>query len=494
MKSRAELKGPEEGAPIYTLETQADEPCSPINDLLHRTLENGGFTIGDICFDPGTRRRTFSIGYPVRDRVTQTEALVFATLNWDHPSGAEIRAQLPKGASWTELDSDGKTLAQFGESQPAVWPPSVQSSLINRFFNALYTVGEAMDSGSVRTVYASAFRHSAVAQRPLVGVITIPRDRLFAEADRLLERNLIGLGIATVVALGLAWFGCQRLIFRPLQTLAEAMTRLAAGDFWFRAALLRGRDELGWLTAAFLQMAQSLEQRERDRKNVSHKVKSLSQKLVQIQESERRHIARELHDEIGQSLTVAEMNLQAALRSARQPGLARRLRESAHAVERVLDQVQDLSLNLRPSMLDDLGLEPALRWYVDRQASSAGLRADWVIDPIENRLEWLIETECFRIAQEALTNIIRHAKARAIVLELTREDGHLHLRVRDDGIGFHVTPVRQAAQRGESLGVLSMEERALLAGGGLQLESAPGRGTCVHAWFPLRWRTEPTAD
>ncbi len=100
------------------------------------------------------------------------------------------------------------------------------------------------------------------------------------------------------------------------------------------------------------------------------KLQLLSRRLVESQETERRHIARELHDEVGQTLTVAEMNLQAVMQSSRASPLTRRLKESLQAVERVLAQVRDLSLNLRPSMLDDLGLESALRWYINRQAAA----------------------------------------------------------------------------------------------------------------------------
>jgi signal transduction histidine kinase len=101
----------------------------------------------------------------------------------------------------------------------------------------------------------------------------------------------------------------------------------------------------------------------------------------------------------------------------------------------------------------------------------------------------VIETECFRVAQEALTNVVRHAQAKTVTVELRKEAGQLHLRVRDNGIGFDVGAVREQAMRGVSLGLLSMEERAALAGGGLEFRSAPKKGTEVHAWFPLKWKT-----
>jgi len=100
----------------------------------------------------------------------------------------------------------------------------------------------------------------------------------------------------------------------------------------------------------------------------------------------------------------------------------------------------------------------------------------------------LVETGCFRVAQEALTNVVRHAKAKNVSVELHKEGRQIHLRVRDDGVGFDVGGVREKAERGMSLGLLSMEERAALAGGGLELKSDPKNGTEVHAWFPLRWK------
>ena len=233
-------------------------------------------------------------------------------------------------------------------------------------------------------------------------------------------------------------------------------------------------------------------QAEAKRKAYSRKLQVLSRRLVEAQETERRNIARELHDEIGQALTVMQLNLQAMLQSPGTDALTPRLNESLTVVERVLEQVQDISLNLRPSMLDDLGLEPALVWLTNRQAELAGLKGEVQADALEQRLDPAVETECFRIAQEALTNVVRHAQAKAVTVELRKEDGQIHLRVRDDGIGFDVAAIREKAVRGASLGVLSMEERAALAGGGLELTSIPGQGTEVHAWFPLKWQTPPS--
>jgi signal transduction histidine kinase len=224
-------------------------------------------------------------------------------------------------------------------------------------------------------------------------------------------------------------------------------------------------------------------------KEYSHKLQVLSRRLVEAQETERRNIARELHDEIGQALTVMQLNLQALLQVSGMEGQLPRLKESLAVVDHVLEQVHDISLNLRPLILDDLGLEPALRWFTKRQAALVGLQARFHADPLKHRLKLVIETECFRVAQEALTNVVRHARAKTVHVDLSNKAGQLHLRVRDNGIGFDVGAVRKKAVRGASLGLLSMEERAALAGGELEFKSAPGKGTEVHAWFPLKWKT-----
>ena len=207
--------------------------------------------------------------------------------------------------------------------------------------------------------------------------------------------------------------------------------------------------------------------------------------------TERRRIARELHDEIGQALTVAQIHLQTLLHSPKLAAQTGRLAESLQVVERVLEQVKDISLNLRPSMLDDLGLESTLRWYTNRQAKLTGIKSNLHVESLEHRLAPAVETECFRVAQEALTNIARHARARTMTVDLRAAEGQLHLRVRDDGAGFEVEALRKQAVQGESLGLLSMEERAVLAGGGIEFKSAPGQGTEVHAWFPLTRQAAP---
>jgi signal transduction histidine kinase len=136
-------------------------------------------------------------------------------------------------------------------------------------------------------------------------------------------------------------------------------------------------------------------------------------------------------------------------------------------------------------MLDDLGLTAALRWYLDRQAQRAGVALHFAADMQDTRINPTIETACFRLAQEALTNILRHAGAGHVQVTLEQSRIGLELRIVDDGRGFDVDAARQRAASGESFGLLGMEERALLAGGELEIISSPGQGTTVVARFQL---------
>jgi len=231
-------------------------------------------------------------------------------------------------------------------------------------------------------------------------------------------------------------------------------------------------------------------QAEAARKESSRNLQILSRRLVEVQETERRHLARELHDELGQNLTVVQLNLQSLLQAG-DCGDAPRLQASLEAVERVLEQVHDLALNLRPSILDDLGLEPALMWLTSRQSELGGFKCEFKTEELARRLDSVLETECYRIAQESLTNVARHARATAVTVDLRRDGEQLCLRVRDNGIGFDTPAIREKAVQGASLGLLSMEERTALAGGRFEVISAPGKGTEVHACFPLKWRTRP---
>jgi signal transduction histidine kinase len=215
------------------------------------------------------------------------------------------------------------------------------------------------------------------------------------------------------------------------------------------------------------------------------RLKALSRRLLTAEEEERRRVAVELHDDLGQVLTAAKINLESAERSSEVDAARSHLKEAIECVDQAMQRVRDLALDLRPSVLDDLGLAAALRWYVDRFAQKAHWEMHLSIAPIA-KLEPAVETTCFRLAQEALTNVARHAQAAHVWFDLHLSGQEVELRVRDDGVGFDVPAARERAIGGASLGLLGMEERVSLAGGEFEILSAPDTGTEVRARFPVR--------
>jgi PAS domain S-box-containing protein len=209
---------------------------------------------------------------------------------------------------------------------------------------------------------------------------------------------------------------------------------------------------------------------------------ALTRQLIRAEEDERRRIARELHDELGQALTALKINLQETIRGS--DDRVSRLEDSVAIVDLVLRQVRGMALDLRPSILDDLGLVAALNWYVERHAQRTGLHGRFIADPDDIHADPEIETACFRVAQEALTNVARHAQATRFSVELLQYSGGLQLVVRDNGIGFEPGAALQAASRGASLGLIGMQERVELVGGQIAFVSEPTGGTEVQVNFP----------
>ena len=282
--------------------------------------------------------------------------------------------------------------------------------------------------------------------------------------------------LAALASRGLAAYELTYRIMRP-----DGSIR------WIRDRGFPVRDESGNVVrfAGIAEDVTGSKQIERQLEHFAELFQALSHRLFDIQEEERRHLARELHDEIGQALTAAKLNLKIIAPEA-SPAVAGRLDDSVQIIDRLLNQVRQLSLDLRPPLLDELGLVPALRWLADQQAQRTGLHITFTANLENLEIEGTVRIACFRLAQEAITNAIRHAGAQAIELALRHEADRLWLSVRDDGAGFDSAAIQQQAKSGASLGLLSMKERALLAGGDFEVTSTPGRGTEIRAWFPLQ--------
>lgn len=212
-------------------------------------------------------------------------------------------------------------------------------------------------------------------------------------------------------------------------------------------------------------------------------LRRLSQEVVRAQEEERRAISRELHDEVGQTLTALRLELGGVerLRLGPEDQLRQRLADAKSLAEAALQSVRDLAMGLRPSMLDDLGLEPALAWQTREFSRHTGIPAELTCDPDLGALPERVRTCLYRVAQEALTNCARHARARTVGVSVRRQGGWATLVVADDGVGFDPED-----GRGRGLGLLGIEERVRELGGRVSISSRLYLGTRLQVEIPLR--------
>jgi signal transduction histidine kinase len=217
-------------------------------------------------------------------------------------------------------------------------------------------------------------------------------------------------------------------------------------------------------------------------------LRTLNRKLTEVQEAERKELARELHDEMGQALTAININLVEIKRTLPDSSyrlIEKELTEAVQLTEQTLKQVRQMSLNLRPPMLDDLGLTPTLRWYIKQFSRRVGIEAKLIVTGLETRLDPNIETNLFRVVQEALTNVARHSQANSVSVLLTQDEGRICAVIKDDGQGFDFDAAMNHQTDAQGAGLFGIRERVSLLGGTLQISSQAGAGTQLSIEIPI---------
>jgi signal transduction histidine kinase len=318
-----------------------------------------------------------------------------------------------------------------------------------------------------------------------LGVLDHMVSREFAKLQRVV---LWGLFLCAAVGICLAML-LTGILTRPIHHLVQAANRIREGEFETRAEVY-SNDEIGRLAVAFNQMAEALG---RYRQAVDAKEKarlSLIERIVQAQEDERKSISRELHDHFGQSLLALLLEVQSGCKyhlsrceNAQVPGsLCFNIEKT---IRNIIEEVHRLAWGMRPSILDDYGLESALARHIEEVSKNAGLQIDFqFISPDGlQRLPIRIEVPLFRIAQEAITNIIRHAKAHLASVVMLRQIHEITMLVEDDGQGFDMGMVKEKDD--QCLGLMGMRERVNLLGGSFVIEAGQGEGTRIRIRIPL---------
>lgn len=441
--------------------------------LLDRLRLGENFAIGEASKGPLSGKPVLIAAQAIRDDTSGTLTGMVATgIDLQRVRELPERAQLPADTIFAVVNREGDVMVAYptGRIDRTIKQMDGYRNLMVGADGANYF--REIGPDGIRRVWA--FAPLRVAGGQLFTLLSLSEDRLMAQAEHVFDDSLKGFGLAAAVALLIAAVAGEFFLRRPIERMQLTAERIAAGDLSARVSLDRAPGELGALAAAIDEMADGLQSREQ-------RLAGLSRRVLEVQEFERRAIARELHDEIGQSLTALKLMLQ---RHRQADGCADMTGIDAlmDVTDRTLQQVRSLSLDLRPSMLDHLGLAATLRWYVDREAERGGFLATCRIAPERLRLESALETTIFRIAQEALTNVTRHSGAATATVDLRASGDRVELSIRDDGQGFDVEATRERSRQGGSFGLLGMEERAMLAGGTLHIQAGPS-GTEVRATF-----------
>jgi signal transduction histidine kinase len=300
--------------------------------------------------------------------------------------------------------------------------------------------------------------------------------------DRLTPRRIEAMNVVNELGM------LNRTAFVDHQAEVNALYRSTQQRVWLvLGAALAASLGIGLLAAVY---AGRLEQRVREQHvrdvNMRADLQRLSAKLIRVQEQERRALARELHDEIGQMLTSVKMELAVAQRTIDEHGGPAHVLDDVRPIaDRALHEVRDLSHLLHPSVLDDLGLRAATERYLKGFQKRHRLTVNFVAEGADGRLAADVEIAAYRIVQEAMTNVVKHSRAATCRVELIRCGTRLMVSVRDDGVGFNVAGTGRFST-GSGLGLVSMRERAAQAGGMMHVTSQPDRGTEIVADLPAR--------
>ena len=366
----------------------------------------------------------------------------------------------PSGTVVADTLGGGGLPVQVADSLEDLLDGGTEADTVDTPWGTVHTFAAPVRDGSLGTV-----------------VVGLGQERVDATIGRM-TNQLIGVtllvGLLGELAAGfLTWF-----LTRPIDELIETTERVREGDLTVRTSPWAD-DEIGALARSFNDMVESLEKGRVDLAEFEASRQRLLRQLLTVQEEERRQISRRLHDSVGQSLGSLIVNATLLERSA-SPEHRERLTEMKRVATETLQQVRELSHELRPSVLDDLGLDAAIRRYAeDLQQVHGGVGVDVHVD-LGERLPAEIETTLYRVVQEAMTNAARHSGARSVSVLVAQRNRGVQAIVEDDGSGFE----HDELGLGDGVGIHGMRERAELVGGSFELETS-GSGTTVYVEVPL---------
>lgn len=406
------------------------------------------------------------IGYVARWRLIQATPKAMEMFNQLMGTNAGLIIGNTDGSLWTDLIT------------PVANPP-----IDTRYLGNSFEYSRVQD----KRVIAAA---QPVANTPWLILVEFSEQTVLESANRFLHWIIMIGAVLIAAGIFVAWL-MSRNITRPLNKLTAATSAIAGGDYSATVEVDRRKDELGKLARAFNTMAvhvnnaqQDLEQKVMLTEQMNDQLRNLSAHLQNIREEERIHIAREMHDELGQLLTGFKMDVswlnKKLIAGDADPLIREKLQEMTNILDDAVKFVRNLAAELRPSILDDLGLIPALTWHSEEFKKRFKIEVEFHSPAEELNVSPVMATGLFRMYQESLTNVARHADAKKVTATLEVTDEKICLSISDDGKGFDMN----TASERRTLGLLGMKERAAMIGGTLEIKSAPGQGTTVSISIP----------
>ncbi len=402
---------------------------------------------------------------------------------------------------WRRLSATPQTIEQFSQllgTRAALYVGNADGSLWTNLIKpvAYYTWDSSQLNKPIEHVKPNGKRFINAAKfingTPWLVSVEFSRQLILESANQFLKWMIIAGVILLSIGIFVAWImSCN--IIQPLNKLTAATSQIAEGNYAATGLerKLKRKDEVGKLARAFKVMTEQisdarnkLEQKIAETEGVNEQLRSLTAHLQNIREEERMQIAREMHDELGQLLTAFKMDiswLDKKLAGTNDTTIREKLADMSKLMDDSVIFVRNLASELRPSLLDDFGLIPALEWHSKDFEKRFNIEVEFQPEVKELKTSSLIGTGLFRMYQESLTNIARHAEATKVIAVLQVTDGHLYFSIRDNGKGFVVATDNHK----KTLGLLGMKERAAMIGGRLEINSSPGKGTLVLIIVPL---------
>jgi len=405
-----------------------------------------------------------------------TDLILINDLYSLHKLLAETKENFPDVRYAFILDTENHVLAHtFGDGFP------LELIDLNAAESGTYQNTVVIDAGEERVWDVAVPIFDGQAGTARVGISD-------AGAHQTLQTLSAQLGLTIVVVLSVSLLAATTLTWvmtRPILTLAEAAKKIAHGDFSQHVEPWAD-DEVGDLSVAFNQMADELGRMDEIRQEREQLRRQFFDGVISAQEEERKRIARELHDSTSQSLTSLKIGLLNLSETCDNNDLQPQIQQLRAEAGRTLEDVHALAIQLRPTILDDLGLEAAMERLVDEWQDRHKVSVDVFVHVGNKRLPGYVETAVYRIIQEALTNIAKHAQASSVSVLVERRKSDVVTIIEDNGQGFDI----KNTSNGGRLGLLSMQERAELLDGTLVVESSPERGTSIFVTIPVIRKTE----